>query len=188
MCPLNKNGEIYPQKIRRTRVNQRAILPYFCQKLSMLKKLFLLSLPAFLFAACGENFIFEKTLEIPETGWTHSGPLAFDFSVADTAARYDVLLDVRHSLEFGFQNLYVQFHTAFPSGEVKSQVVSLELAGQSGIWNGDCGGTSCKAEIPLQVNALFPEIGEYQIKVEQYMRKDPLPGVEEMTLKVRKKE
>lgn len=151
----------------------------------MLKKIVLLAFPIFLLTACGENLLFEKTLEISESGWTYEQPVSFDFSVQDTTQRYDIVLDVGHSVEFGFQNLYVQIHTTFPSKEIKSQVLSLELAGASGIWNGDCGSDICHAEIPLQKNVLFPEVGNYQIKAEQYMRKSPLPGLEDMTLKIK---
>ena len=153
----------------------------------MLKKWLPFLLPAFLFAACGENYIFEKTLDLPENGWAYEQPLHFDFPIPDTSARYDILLEVRHSKDYGFQNLYVQFHTTFPSGETKSQVVSLELAAKNGIWNGDCGGEGCTAEIPLQVNTVFPETGNYRISVEQYMRESPLSGVEELSLRVRKR-
>lgn len=151
----------------------------------MLKRALLLLIPLFFLIGCGEDFIFEKTLTIPNGEWTYEQPLTFDFSIADTSARYDILLDVKHADTYGFQNLYVQFHTTFPSGKKESQTVSLELAKKNGIWNGKCSGEKCEVKIPLQVNAFFPETGAHQIAVEQYMRKNPLPGVEEMTLKIR---
>ena len=114
--------------------------------------------------------------------------MSFDFTVEDTLRKYDLMLDVAHSGDYGFQNLYVQFHTTYPSGEKKSQTVSLELANKSGIWNGECGGNECTVEIPLQVNASFKELGIHNISIEQYMRKNPLTGIKKMTLKIAEKE
>lgn len=151
----------------------------------MLKKLLpALCLYCLLLTSCGESYIFEKTLAVPDGNWRYDQPLDFDFEIPDTSARYDLLLDVQHAGDYGFQNLYVQFHTTFPSGKAETQLVSLELAAQTGIWNGECSGNSCTVQIPLQVNAIFQELGTHRISVEQYMRKNPLPGVEGMTLKI----
>ena len=139
-----------------------------------------------LFTGCGDDYIYEETKLVPNGEWTYEEALAFDFDLKDTSARYDIILYISHTDTYGFQNMYVQFHTNFPSGESESQVVSLELARKNGVWNGRCNGEKCEVEIPLQTNAYFPEPGAHQIKVEQYMRRNPLPGVEGMTLKIRK--
>jgi gliding motility-associated lipoprotein GldH len=135
---------------------------------------------------CGDDFIYKQELEIPNQSWAYDDTLKFDFTIEDTTKIYSLLLDVHHSAEYGFQNLYVQFHTHFPSGKTEKQVVSLELAKQSGVWNGDCGGNSCTVEIPLQEKALFQETGRYTLAIEQYMRQSPLPGVKSMELKIKR--
>lgn len=154
----------------------------------MLKKLLfaLLSVCCLFAAGCGGDVVFEKSIDIPEGNWRYDKPLVFDFEIPDTSARYDLLLDVHHAGDYGFQNLYVQFLTTFPSGKKDAQVVSLELSEKTGLWNGDCSSNHCTVQIPLQVKAFFDEVGKHQISVEQYMRKDPLPGVEGMTLVVRR--
>ncbi len=138
----------------------------------------------FINTGCGGDFIFKKEIKITEGNWYYNNTLDFDFDINDISKKYNLLLDVEHAGDYGFQNLYVQFHTAYPSGEKKSQVVSLELASKSGIWNGKCRGNTCTVEIPLQVNSVFEEAGNHSISVEQYMRKDPLVGIKGMTLKI----
>ncbi len=138
-----------------------------------------------LLTSCGGDFIFEETINTNAGNWAYEDVLQFDFTIDDTSKRYDLLLEVEHVGDYGYQNLYVQFHTQFPSGEKKTQLVSLELATKSGIWNGQCSGNTCTVGIRLQTNTVFEETGEHSISVEQYMRKSPLSGVVGMTLQIR---
>ncbi len=151
----------------------------------MLQKL--LFVPAFilLLSACSEGFLYQKTLEVPEEGWTYQDTLEFNFNIADTSLFYALFLDVEHAGNYGFQNLYVQFHTTFPSGKTETKLVSLELAAATGVWNGRCKGNDCTVEIPLQARAHFVEAGPHRLAVEQYMRQNPLPGIKSMTLKIK---
>lgn len=141
----------------------------------------------FLAAACNNDHIFKKEIELPDGGWYYNRPVVFEFDINDVEKKYDLLLGIEHAGDFGFQNLYVQFHTVHPSGEKRSQVVSLELANKTGIWNGKCRGNACNVEIPLQINATFKETGRHSITVEQYMRRDPVVGVQGLTLKISQK-
>ena len=141
----------------------------------------------FLFA-CGNDFIFEKTIKIPEASWSYENELPFEFEVTDTTKTYQILLEVKHAGDFGFQNCYVQITTKFPSGEEKKQPVSLELAAQSGIWTGQCSGNNCTIEIPLQGKAKFRQPGKHSITVEQFMRVNPLPGIKAISLKIKQLE
>ena len=153
----------------------------------MINKLF----PLFLLAGCllftmgcDSDYIYQKEIEIREGEWRYSDVLVFDFEIKDVSKKYNLLLDVTHAGDYSFQNLYVQFHTSYPSIETKTQTVSLELANKTGIWNGKCSGNSCVVEIPLQTNAIFEEAGKHSISIEQFMRKNPLRGVESMRLKI----
>ena len=133
---------------------------------------------------CDRGYVFQKEIEIPEKGWYYNNALIFDFEIEDISKKYNLLLNIDHAGDFGFQNLYVKFQTTYPSGEKKTQVVSLELANKSGIWNGRCSGNTCSVEIPLQSHAVFAEKGSHHILVEQYMRRDPVQGIRNMELKI----
>ncbi len=139
----------------------------------------------FLFA-CGNDYFFEKTIKIPDASWSYENVLPFEFEVTDTTKAYQILLEVEHAGDFGFQNCYIQITTKFPNGEEKKQPVSLELAAQSGIWTGKCSGNDCTIEIPLQAKARFKQPGKHSIIVEQFMRVDPLPGIKAISLKIQR--
>lgn len=155
---------------------------------SALRKLPFFAACCLLFTACSKDVIFEKTIKIPDASWRYENVLPFEFEVADTTKAYQVLLEVNHAGDFGFQNCYVQITTKFPGGEEKKQPISLELAAQSGIWSGKCSGNDCTIEIPLQGNARFKQPGQYSITVEQFMRVNPLPGIRAVSLKIKQLE
>ncbi|MBK8562024.1 MAG: gliding motility lipoprotein GldH [Saprospiraceae bacterium] len=135
-----------------------------------------------LLTACNNDLIFDESKDIPNATWSYDAPVGFDFEVQDTTKAYQVLLEVAHAGDFGYQNCYVQITTRFPNGEEKKQTVSLELAAQSGIWNGECSGNECTIEILLQAKAKFKAPGKHSIIVEQFMRVNPLPGIEAIGL------
>lgn len=152
---------------------------------STARYLFALAVLGFLFAACNKDVIFEKKIAIPDGTWSYENKLPFEFEVTDTTKTYQVLLNVQHAGDFGYQNCYVQITTNFPNGEEKKQAVSLELAAQSGIWVGECSGNDCELEIPLQAKARFKQPGKHSITVEQFMRVNPLPGIKSIELKIK---
>ncbi|MEL7251084.1 MAG: gliding motility lipoprotein GldH [Bacteroidota bacterium] len=131
-------------------------------------------------ASCGPNFVHESALEIPETGWTYQDSLTAQFEIEDSLTIYNLHLLLEHDERFPFQNFYVQVHTKFPDGQRLSELVSLELANKVGRWLGECSSTTCQLDIPIQEGAYFNQIGEYQITIEQYSRRNPLPGVLEI--------
>ena len=151
----------------------------------MLKKLVFIA-AFFCILGCREDYLFEKSIGIPSGLWGYDNLLKFEFDIPDTNATYTLLLDVQHAGDYSFQNLYVNFHATTPSGEKNKQMVSLELAKKSGIWLGECSGNNCHLEIPILKKARFSEAGKQVMEIEQFMRKDPLPGVDGMTLRVKK--
>lgn len=137
-----------------------------------------------LLSSCGPDIIYEKDYELPEAGWSYADTLKFEVPINDTLSVYNLFLDLEHSREYPFENMYVRIHTTFPSSRRITQQVSLELAGEAGIWKGDCGSEVCQITIPIQTSAYFNQTGTYVFALEQYMRRNPLPGVQSIALRV----
>lgn len=150
-------------------------------------KLLHLLIATFLFLiiiSCGPKYAFNETYDINNNQWAYSDSLRFEFAIKDTTAIYNLLLDVKHTTDYSFQNLYTNIHTQFPDGSRLSKPVSLELADKAGIWQGDCNAKTCTLEIPIQEGAYFNQIGKYVITVEQFMRDSVINGVQSITMKV----
>ncbi len=128
-------------------------------------------------SSCGPDYIFNETYTIRDQSWTYDDTVNFTLDVQDTTAIYNLSLEVRHSVDYPYQNLYTKFHTIFPGGQKREEVVSLELADKGAIWLGDCNQTTCLLSIPVQQGAYFNQAGQHQFLIEQFMRQDSLEGI-----------
>ncbi len=126
---------------------------------------------------CGEAPYYAELHRLPDAGWTYADSLDFSFVVKDTSKSYDLVLDLVHSPDFPYSNFYVYIYTRYPGGKQLRQAVSLELAAKSGLWFGRCSKKRCSLSIPLQEGIRFGETGRYHLLLEQYSRRDTLPGI-----------
>lgn len=138
----------------------------------------------FFLTACGSKYAFKKTYNISDNQWTYADSLRFEFNIKDTVTLYNILLNVKHTTDFKFQNLYTRISTQFPNGTRLSKPLSLELADKTGVWQGNCNAKTCNIEIPIQEGAYFNQPGDYVITIEQFMRDSVITGVQSVTLKV----
>jgi gliding motility-associated lipoprotein GldH len=137
-----------------------------------------------LLVACSQDYILNKKYDIVNNNWTYADSLRFEFEIKDTTALHNLVLNVKHTTNFSYQNLYTRIHTQFPDGQRLSKPVSLELADKTGAWQGDCNSKSCTLEIPIQENTYFNQVGNYEIIVEQFMRDSIVGGIQALGLKV----
>jgi gliding motility-associated lipoprotein GldH len=138
------------------------------------------------FFSCGEDYDYEKQYVIDDTSWKYGDTLNYNFEIQDTTNIYNLYLEVEHSSSYSYQNLYTKIYTKFPTGERIEEVLSLELSDKAGNWMGDCRNDDCRLLIPIQQNAFFNAPGAYEITLEQYMRKNPMPGIHKLGFKLEK--
>lgn len=150
-----------------------------------MKYVHLLFLLTMFLCSCGTAVLYEEHKDIPEFGWRYADTLNYEFSVTDTLQIYDLYLTLWHNREYPFQNMYVNVNTTFPGGQRLTERLSLEMMDEGhSTWLGDCGSGHCRLELSLQRGAFFQQPGTYQITLEQFTRRDTLPGVEKIALKI----
>ena len=152
------------------------------------KIMFFIFLAGITLPSCSDNLVYEKEYEISDKVWIYSDTLNFDFEVEDTIALYSLSLEIEHSADYSFQNLYTKIYTKFPQGERIEEVLSLELADNIGNWVGNCSGEVCQLIIPIQENVYFNQNGHYQITMEQFMRTGTLTGIHSVGFLLKKAE
>ena len=134
--------------------------------------------------SCGPDYLYEKSFELENAEWTYKDTLDFSVDISDTLKIYNLYLDIEHSATYSNQNLYVMISTRFPSGQRIKERVSLELANKAGQWYGDCNSEWCKLRMIIQEGAFFNAEGNHLITVEQFMRVNPLPGINSLALRI----
>ncbi|MBT8220736.1 MAG: gliding motility lipoprotein GldH [Bacteroidia bacterium] len=136
----------------------------------------------FLFLCSCNSAYFKEEIELDNNYWTYSHPVEFNFEVLDTSANYDMYLEIHHTDNYPYQNLYLQTTTSLPGDSVIQQLVSFELSDKAGFWLGKCQGNHCRISIPIQSNFHFTKLGEYGLRLDQFTRTDSLLGIEKIGL------
>ena len=136
-----------------------------------------------LFMGCTEKPLTEASWEASDdSGWTSEDRLTLNFDVKDSTARHDLVLKILHSKDYSWENLYIRVGNITPESDTMMAPVSLELANKKGQWQGDCSSSTCTAEVVLQEHFFFSKPGSYTIWVEPYMRINPIPEIQSVSL------
>lgn len=133
--------------------------------------------------ACNSPY-YEAKQELESKTWAQNQVVGFDFEVADTMQIYNIFLEIEHSADYDYENIYCKIHTFFPSGDSVSQLLSFELADEMGDWVGQCSGTSCERELLIRPRGYFNQVGTHRIAFEQYMRDSTVAGIAALGLRI----
>lgn len=134
-----------------------------------------------LWAGCNSDVLFQADAQVPEGAWERSWKPQFAFDVADTTAPCDIYLDIRHTGDYPFSNIYLFTTLAGPEGRSFTDTVECTLADPTGRWYGKGTGfifsDRIQAHVLYRLGNKFPRSGRYVITLEQAMRTERLPGV-----------
>ena len=156
-------------------IRKRLVLPFVY---------FIFSL--FFFVSCNKNLVMENHQNIEGDKWDYTDVKTFTAEITDTIQHYNIYVSLRHGFNFEWRNMRVKIETTFPNGEKYERRINLILSEADGVWQGDILGDNCDIVIPIQDNALFPEIGKYSFKISQDMRVNPLIYVKSVGMRIEK--
>ncbi len=138
------------------------------------------------FLACAEKPFFYQEEKINETSWKYEDKAVFEFEIQDTVGSYNLELELNHSSEFSFQNIYVAIETHFPDGKKTDDNISLQLMNKMGSWIGDCSSKTCTINFVLQQNTYFKQAGIYKLSLAQDGRNPVLDGIQSLGFRILK--
>lgn len=139
-----------------------------------------------LLSACDKARLMEENEQINNNSWQLKDAKTFEAEISDTAISYNLYINVRHSFQFEWRNMWVNIKTTFPDGKKFDKRVNLVLSEPDGHWFGDCLGDNCDMQIGIQDKAYFPQPGKYTFTITQDMRVDPLPFVKSIGMRIEK--
>jgi gliding motility-associated lipoprotein GldH len=136
--------------------------------------------------ACDPNRLYEVNTPVANEKWTYDDLKTFAIDVTDTTTKYNIYINMRHSFQFNWRNVYVQVGTVMPDGNKMDKRVNLPLCETDGKWYGSCLGDNCDIPVEIQHEAKFPMTGKYTFTIRQDMRVNPLEKVKSVGLRVEK--
>ena len=137
--------------------------------ISFVLSLFLLS--------CFDLPYYSESHVVDSSGWESSDSLRFNFTIADSTNSYDCVIDLSHTGEYPFSNIYLFVDFEFPNGKNRIDTVHITLADRTGRWYGAGLGHMTSLDVSLYEGITFPITGNYSVTVIHGMRRDPLEGI-----------
>ena len=140
--------------------------------------------------SCGTIDVFEKNATIPKQVWksSYKPEIAFTIAPADTTARFNIFIVIRHTDAYRYKNIWLNIHTESPNGVVQNQPLNLQLATDNKGWLGSGMDDIFEHRI-LITPPHSPErlsAGTYRFKLENIMREDPLLNVMNVGIRLEK--
>lgn len=130
-------------------------------------------------ASCQHNTIYSDYQSVATTGWHKDSILAYSFDIQDSAAIYQVLLHVRHTEIYPFQNLW--FFTCLDG---QRDTIEFYLADERGRWLGNGGNGLIDMPILFEDDYRFTNKGEHTLTIQHGMRDTLLRGVSDVGIEI----
>lgn len=119
---------------------------------------------ALIFISCNNNIVFDDYKTFENKIWNADSSVVFRYSVSDTTSQNQLVIKVRHTTNYEFQNLFL-----FVKAE-KIDTLELLLANKEGGWLGKGIGDIREVELVYRKDKVFPKKGNFTFEIEQAMR------------------
>lgn len=107
--------------------------------------------------------------------WDADSVLQFEVPVPDTTHRYDVLLCVRHTEAYPYQNMWL-----FTEWNGQVDTIEFYLADDHGRWLGNRNGKLIEMPVLYETSYQFTDTGYCTMRVQHGMREMALKGVSDV--------
>lgn len=143
-------------------------------------------LALFSLSACDKNRIYEKNIDITDYNWKIADVKEFSFDITDTTRTYQIFFNVRNASGYEYYNLYLSQTLIGPDrNKLYSRLHEMYLMDpKTGEPLGSGAGDIFDHTFLAVKGQRFPKVGTYKIRLRQYMRKNPLPGIMAIGIKV----
>ncbi|MBL6446853.1 gliding motility lipoprotein GldH [Fulvivirga sp. 29W222] len=129
--------------------------------------------------ACDSNRIYEENIDLENKTWIADSSLTFQFQIKNQERKYNLYYNLRNSVSYPFQNIYVNYTLEDTLGnQISTELVNKDLFHpKTGKPYGDGLGDIFDHRFPLLKSFQFEQAGTYRLKLEQFMRRDSLPEI-----------
>jgi len=148
----------------------------------MKKSLFLLicAITAGIFSSCSGDIVYSRFFPISSEQWDADSTVCFDYAVPDTAGDYRMIIYMRHTERYPYQNMWL-----FVGDSLHTDTIEFYLADDRGQWLGDRNHGFIEMPVLLEENKHFSDTGIYHMQIRHGMRDSVLRGVTDIGLEIR---
>jgi gliding motility-associated lipoprotein GldH len=142
-----------------------------------------------LLTGCLPSPFYQKQEAIPNNAWNFAFRPVFKFDITDSTAKYYPYIIIQHSQAYSYSNLWLWLYIKTPGDSlIKKERLNLTLAAPDGRWLGRGLGAIYEERIAINLgeSVKLKKPGTYEIMLEQNMRKNPLPEILHIGMRVQK--
>ncbi len=145
-----------------------------------IKNLILTVLSSLVMTACSSKAVYLEFQSVPVTGWGEDSVLTFAIPAPDTVNTYDIILHVRHTDGYKYQNMWLFTR----NGNLSVDTIEFYLADDRGHWLSN-GHSVMDMPILYQEHMRFHD-SLHTVIVQHGMRSEFLKGVSDIGVEVLK--
>lgn len=131
--------------------------------------------------ACNDRVIYNTFYSLPFEGWHQDSALIYTTEIADSTAHYEMLIVVRHTAQYPYQNLWLFVDEYAGDMLIYQDTVEATLADDYGRWLGR-GINRYELSLLYDEQHRFTQSGEHSFAIRQGMRQEWLKGMTEVGL------
>ncbi|MBI1183547.1 gliding motility lipoprotein GldH [bacterium] len=135
-------------------------------------------------SGCNRGLLYEKYMEIDHNGWEYVKPITFEVEVTDVSKPYDFYINLRHTNDYPYSNLWIMLFSYPPEGNPTQQRMELKLAKPDGKWLGNGLGANITHEIKVKAGFTFPMPGKYAFTLQHDMREQIVPAITHVGIRI----
>ena len=132
-------------------------------------------------SSCRKGIVYSQFHPIPSEQWAIDSIAHFDFTITDTTPSYTLLIYVRHTERYPYQNIWL-----FVGDSLHRDTINSYLANDRGQWLGDKQHGFIERPILYQDHHHYTDTGTYHLAIQHAMRDTLLRGITDIGLEIMK--
>lgn len=125
--------------------------------------------------------VFSEFQAVPAMGWAADSAFRFDYNIADSTDSYCILINVRHTETYPYQNMWL-----FVSDSLHEDTLEFYLADDRGRWLGNTHHGYIEMPVLYEEAYRFSAGGKKQLRIRHGMRDEVLHGVSDIGVIIEK--
>ena len=128
---------------------------------------------------CRKDIVYSQFCSIPSEKWEADELANFDFTILDAQADYRMLIYVRHTERYPYQNMWL-----FVNDGLRRDTIEFYLADDRGRWLGDKHHGFIEMPVLFEESKHYPDTGTCHLSIQHGMRDSLLRGVTDVGLEI----
>jgi gliding motility-associated lipoprotein GldH len=142
---------------------------------------------AITFTSCDNKRFYESYLPTGTNGWHKDSLVSFMVEVKDTNQYFNLYISARNLEQYPYNNLWLFVDVTAPDNSVINDTIEYSLAYPNGKWTGRGTSGVYLNQFQYRNNIFFPHKGNYSFTIRHAMRDDVLKGLNDIGIRIEKR-